>query len=117
MKTKIKNYPKSSRERRINVAEEVLKECFEIKSLAMKNIEMLELMKTVQNGLRIFNSSFLLLLKLDQEPLKVIDAHHPILGVAVEQLLDLLRRLRHGEAEASAETEADSVSLLGHGGH
>lgn len=46
----------------------------------------------------------------------MIDGHEAILGVLVEQGLDILRRFRYGEAEAAPEAEAHSVGLFGHRG-
>lgn len=82
----------------------------------MEDIEVPELVEAlIQYGLGFLLGLFLFL-DFVQEAMEVIDGHEAILGVPVEQGLDIRRRFRYGEAEAAPEAEAHSVGLFGHRG-
>lgn len=103
-------------DRRIVVGEDVLEEGLEVESLAVEDREVLEVANAVlDDGLSLLLGDVLLLLALDQEAVEVIGGHDSVLRVLVEEVLDLLRRLRHGQPEPPPEAEAHSVGLFGHG--
>lgn len=99
-------------QRRISIPNQVLKESIEIESSAMKYVEML---RSVHDTLGVLHCSILLSLHLHQELPQPNRAHHAVLRVLLEDLLDLRRRSRPGEGEPPAEAEAHSIRLLGHG--
>lgn len=83
----------------------------------MEDVQVLELVSTALNHvLSVVPRRLDLLLNFDQEPLEMIGVHDPILGVLLEELLDLVGGLAGGHLEPPAEAEAHSVGLLGHGG-
>lgn len=94
------------------VTEKILEETFKVKTLSMKDIQMLQ---AINDGLRFFLGGFVLFLNLNQEPEKVIRRHEPILRVTIEKGLDLRRGLRRGDLEPPVAAEADSVCLFRHG--
>ncbi|CAL1370428.1 unnamed protein product [Linum trigynum] len=81
--------------------------------MVVQNVQMLELVKTVDGSLGFLQGGILLLLDLDQEAAEVISRHEPIIGVAVEEALNLIRGRGDCELEPTAEAKADSVSLPG----
>lgn len=110
------NYLARSGDRRIVLGEDVLEEGLEIENLAVEDREVHEVVNAVvHNGLSLLLGDAVLLLKLHQEPVEVIDGHDSVLGVLIEDLLDLPRRLRHRQPEPPPEAEAHSVRLFGHG--
>lgn len=112
----MRNYPKRLK-RRVEIAEEILKEGFKIKNLAVKDIQMLEFISTTFNHvLSIVPGGISLFLNIDQESLEMIWVHDTILGILVKKLLDLVGGFAGGHLETPAEAEANSVGLLRHGG-
>lgn len=82
----------------------------------MEDTEVPELVEALIQYDLGFLLGLFLFLDFRQEAVEVIDGHEAILGVLVEQGLDILRRFRYGEAEAAPEAEAHSVGLFGHRG-
>ena len=83
----------------------------------MEDIQMLKLVSTALNHvLSVVPRRLDLLLNVDQESLQMISVHDPILGVLVEEVLDLFGGFAGGHPETPAEAEAHSVGLLRHGG-
>lgn len=83
----------------------------------MEDTEVSELVEAlIQYGLGFLLGRVFLFLDLGQEAMEVIDGHEAIIGVLVEQGLDIRRRFRYGEAEAAPEAEAHSVGLFRHRG-
>lgn len=106
------NYPKFRIERRISIPKQVFEETLEIEPSSLKKAKMLQ---PIDYTLRVLHCSILLSLNLHQEPTQLIGVHHAIIGILVEYLLNVRRRLRCGEAEPPPEEEAHSVGLIGHG--
>lgn len=102
-------HPKFGVERRINISEQVLEETLEIEAAAMEYVEVLE---AVNDSLRFLERGALLLLDFVEEAEQVLGVHDAVLGVAVEDILDVGGGLGGGEAEAAAEAEAHTVGLL-----
>lgn len=109
-----KNYPKLGTKRRINIPKQVLKKALEIEPPLMKYIEMPQLMETIHHSLRILQRGVLVPLHLHQEPLHLLNAHHPVLRIITEDSLNVRRSLRRRHPEPPPEAEADSVALFGH---
>ena len=110
-------HPESWRDWGIDVAEEVLEECFEIEDLAVEDVEVFELGEALfDEGLSFLLGGALLLLDFRQESVEVIGGHDAVLRVLIEQGLDLRRCFLDGELEAPLEAEAHFVGLLRHGG-
>ena len=95
----------------IVITEEELKETFEIETSSMEDTEMLE---SINDSLRFLLRRCLLSLHFNHEAPQMRRRHEPVLGVPVEEIPYLRRRLRHGELESPAAAEANSVSLFGH---
>lgn len=102
-------HPKFGVERRINISEQVLEETLEIEAAAMEYVVVLE---AVNDSLRFLERGALLLLDFVEEAEQVLGVHDAVLGVAVEDILDVGGGLGGGEAEAAAEAEAHTVGLL-----
>ena len=91
------------------VTEEKPKEGFEMEVLALEDIKMLE---AIEDSLRVLLRRASLSLKLLQEPEQVVHRHRPILRVALERFLHILRRLRRLQPEHPPAAEAHLKVLL-----
>lgn len=110
-----RTYSEGGRDRRIAVGEDVLEKSFEVESFAVEMWKVLKIPNAmIDNCLGFLFRNIAFLLSLSQESLEVINGHHSVLGVPLEELLDLARSFRGGESESPPEAEADSVGLFGH---
>ena len=96
------------KKRRIIVTEEVLEESFEIEASASAR----EMPEAVDDGLRVFFGGLLLPLHFHEKPFEMRRCHELILGVLIEEGLDLRRRLRQRQLEPPPPAEAHAVCLF-----
>ena len=101
-------YPMRRKKRGVIVTEEVLEESFEIEASASAR----EMPEAVDDGLRVFFGGLLLPLHFHEKPFEMRRCHELILGVLLEEGLDLRRRLRQRQLEPPSPAEAHAVCLL-----
>lgn len=108
-------HPKIRRQGRIDLAKQVGKEVIEGEALPVENVETPLVPEPIDDALRVLPGGPALLLDLDQEPLQLVHGHDPVLGVPLEEVLDIPGHRRRRDLETPAAAEAHSVRLSRHG--